>query len=221
MEIVRYLTYHLSVIGIFLFGSCSYTLFLHITGLRQWTDWSLSHSVIFTSIYRFTTLFKFARRTLPRHSGNPATGVSSNPQRVSSPPACQPCVRCSWLFHPNSRTRLVCKRHARQIITILEAMGSRIPLYDRPMNHVTRIKCSWLCPTIALRMRFRWIRSEFSWIYHGMDAGIIPFQHINNYCNYISRSPLEPDEFPHICTKHALILYGKTQCVDQYVALTR
>lgn len=30
VEIVRYLTYHLSVMGIFLLGSCSYTLFLHI-----------------------------------------------------------------------------------------------------------------------------------------------------------------------------------------------
>ncbi|KAJ6190021.1 hypothetical protein N7519_000042 [Penicillium mononematosum] len=87
------LTQRLSVIGTFLLGSLFvYPLLLHITGLRQWTDWTLSQSVVFTSIYRFTTLFEFDPADIAWTLGKSCTWciVESSAGIIS---ACMPTLR--------------------------------------------------------------------------------------------------------------------------------
>jgi integral membrane sensor domain MASE1 len=89
------LTHRLSVIGIYLLGSLFVTPFFLHTGLRQWPDWTICTALSSPASIASLPSSSSTRRTLSGHSENPVPGVSSNPQLVSSPPACRPCVRCS------------------------------------------------------------------------------------------------------------------------------
>ena len=77
---------------------CSCTPFLHvITCLWQWTDWAFLHSVIFTSVYRFTTLFEFNPTDIAWTLGKSCTWciVESSTGIIS---ACMPTLRPLFLI---------------------------------------------------------------------------------------------------------------------------